>query len=488
MRNKAFVLLVVLISLKIPSVTLSSEYPSDYPCVNQLDAFGGTFTALAISPSNSNILFVGTYLSLYKSIDGGASWHKSDKGIPRFTDITALAISKSIPSTIYSGTASPQNLYKSINSGDTWTEVFAGMTDKGSVSSIAIDPNNPDIVFITLPGGASYTIKGVYKTINGGSSWQTMNSGITDYNVSPIVMDQNNSDVLYLGTGINSAPLYKSTNGGANWSVVNSGLDRAIRGIAVNPQDSNIVYANTISEVYKSFNAGVTWYPLNVSSQIPIRLISTSISIDGNNPETLFLGNSYDWYYKSPDGGSTWIKLGLGLSANDMPSSVVTGGGLSIYSVTWDKLYKSTDNGSTWNLMVNGIKEFGSVYENALQITPTNQNSIFAGSNFGGLLSSFDGGNSWQQKRTQNVQVSIKGVGVQFDPLTVFLGISSIPNIFQIFKSIDGGDTWSPSVTNSGDNIYNVRAIRYDPSNPSIMYAGADGTILKSWDYGSSGS
>ena len=85
------------------------------------------------------------------------------------------------------------------------------------ITSIAVDPGNSDVVYFTAPGDNTYTYKGVYKSINGGGSWQVMNTGITNYNVGPIVIDPNNSSVLYLGSKLNTAPLYKSTNGGANW-------------------------------------------------------------------------------------------------------------------------------------------------------------------------------------------------------------------------------------------------------------------------------
>ena len=142
-------------------------------------------------------------------------------GGPPDADVLALAIDPSTPSTLYAGT-NAGGVFKSINGASTWTAVNSGLTST-TVNALAIDPSTPATLYAGTFGG------GVFKSTNGGTSWTAANSGLTDTRVLALAIDPSTPATLYAGTF--GAGVFKSINGGTTWQPTGATLDiKKVRG------------------------------------------------------------------------------------------------------------------------------------------------------------------------------------------------------------------------------------------------------------------
>src|SRR5262249_55416704 len=136
-------------------------------------------------------------------------------------------------------------VYKSSDKGSTWIA-----SSNGSFSVLALDPNNS----FTIYGGSFY---GVYKSTDAGDSWQAT---LLQQEIRQLVVTADN--IIYAAS---RNGVYKSLNGGASWTAINSGLiDTGIYSIAVEPFNSNTVYAGTtIGGIFKTTDSGANWFAIN---------------------------------------------------------------------------------------------------------------------------------------------------------------------------------------------------------------------------------
>src|SRR6266849_3720387 len=206
---------------------------------------GGRIDAFAVVESNPNVIYVGTASGgVLKSTNGGTTWE------PMFDDQTTstigdIAVSQSDPSIVWVGTGESNNrqssswgngVYKSLDGGKTWQHV--GLDETHHIGRILISPNDPNTVYVAAAGklwGASKE-RGVYKTTDGGKTWQNVLFINEDTGVNDITMDPSSPNTLiaaayqrrrtvfgYNGSGPGSG-LYKTTDGGATWKKLEKGL------------------------------------------------------------------------------------------------------------------------------------------------------------------------------------------------------------------------------------------------------------------------
>ena len=242
------------------------------------------------APSNSLRLFVigGSFTELVSSVDGGQSWSSPH---PQF------------------------------NSGSTY------------LRQVVVDPINDQVVYVLT------TNSGVWKSINGGSTYTQATTGLPAA-LNSLVVDRANPQVLYAGgyfTG--TTGVFKSTNGGASWAATGVLPDELVYNIVLDPTDSTVVYARLNTGIYKSTNGGNTWAPLNLNSTV--FGIAGGPVFDREVPTTMFVAGISEGagFSRSVDGGLTWqsarwdVLPSLGslnaFSLNSVFPNVVFGGGLS---------------------------------------------------------------------------------------------------------------------------------------------------------------
>ena len=264
-----------------------------------------------------------------------------------------------------------------------WVSLGLEGGNKYKVTALTIDSQTPSTIYAS-------TEAGIFKSINGGTSWSTVNNGLTYRNVRGLVIDPQTSTTLYAW---GAAGVFKSTNGGGSWTAINNGLvESNICRLAIDSQTPSTIYAGTIHGVYKSVNGGTSWSAVNngLNNDFdPGRV--WALVIDPQTPTTLYAGIFGGGVFKSINGGGDWTRTGTSGEALVIdPQTPAT-----LYAGTWGGgVFKSTNGGASWRA-VNG--DFGSTYPNvsALAIDPQRPATIYAGTYESRVFKSNDGGGSW---------------------------------------------------------------------------------------------
>ena len=242
--------------------------------------------AVVVDPSNTAIVYAGTSSGVYKSTDGGALYDVKNSGL-LIPSVNSLAIDPVTPTTLYAGTLF--GIYKSTNGGDTWVEVKNGITGGSPrVLKVVVDPTNSATVYMG-------TNRGMFKTTNGGALWTVINGGALSSGFTPqitaLAIDPLNPSTLY-ASGFNGTDiLFKTTDGGANWSGSSTGLPfTLINNLAIDPVTPTTLYAATVgSAVFKSTNGGANWAQSNTGLT---NLTVNAVAVDRNNPSSVYAGTS----------------------------------------------------------------------------------------------------------------------------------------------------------------------------------------------------
>jgi photosystem II stability/assembly factor-like uncharacterized protein len=326
---------------------------------------------------------------------------------PRNSDIWYLATASS-------------GLWKTENRGDTWKPIF----DHGgsySLGCVTLDPNNPDVVW--LGTGENQALRsvsfgdGVYKSADGGKTWQNMGLRHSEH-IAKIFVDPRNSDVVYVASqGPLWAPggdrgLFKTTDGGKTWKpVLQISENTGITDMAFDPRNPDVIYAASYQRrrnvgvligggpeagIFKSVDAGASWKKL--TNGIPsVDLGRIALALSPQNPDVVYAlivaAGDESGFFRSADRGETWVRQ----SDYRVVDPQYYG---EIYPDPhhFDRLYAAdviihvTDDGgktftrAPWQIHVDN---------HAMVFDPTDPNHLLVG-NDGGLYETYDGGDNWR--------------------------------------------------------------------------------------------
>lgn len=293
---------------------------------------GGRIDDFAVVESNPNIVYVGTASGgVWKTTNNGTTWEPvfDKEGVSTIGDI---AIAPLDPGVVWVGSGEPNNrqssswgdgIYKSLDAGKTWQNM--GLAATHHIGRIVIHPKNPNIVYAAALGHlwGPNPERGVYKTSDGGKTWNQVLKINDDTGVSDIAMDPESPDTLYAaayerrrtpfgfnGGGPGSA-IYKTTDGGTTWKKLTKGLpyenggDTGRIGLDIYRKDPNIVYAIVQHEkggTYRSEDKGETWKKMGDTNPRPSYY--SQVRIDPNNDLRIWELGAQMFY--SEDGGKTF--------------------------------------------------------------------------------------------------------------------------------------------------------------------------------------
>jgi len=243
--------------------------------------------------------------------------------------------------TIYVSTMS-MGVIRSTDSGDTWLSAYTGIEGM-DIMRLSISPQNPQNLVATVwnPAGIGYFV-GIYKSIDGGSTWNISSNGLTgSNNLVYIEYDPSNSDLIYCG---GYSELYKSTDGGDNWTIL-SGFNGDVSSLLV--QSDGAILCGGWSGLKKSNDGGISWLELSGFPAGENILGIKSISSDFN---TIYitLGDAGGSIYKTTDGGISWNQVAQNIGGGNILSLVGTS---TIYVGNKRGCYKSDDGGTDWSVV-----------------------------------------------------------------------------------------------------------------------------------------
>jgi photosystem II stability/assembly factor-like uncharacterized protein len=223
-------------------------------------AIGGDGTWTAMHPTNPSIMYgAWQYLNMLRSTNGGDNW--SNVPPPDSGDQTAFVapfvLSQSDPTTLYAGRS---HVYRSNNSGSSWTAGNGGAPlDGNPILSLDMAASSPDTAYA---GTAPINTRArVFRTVNGGASWQDVTGILPDRYPADIYVDRTNAAVVYVSfLGFGSSHLYRSEDAGLSWSDIGAGLpDIPTTAVATDPDHPEIIYAGTDLGIFVSPDGGANW-------------------------------------------------------------------------------------------------------------------------------------------------------------------------------------------------------------------------------------
>jgi photosystem II stability/assembly factor-like uncharacterized protein len=500
---------------------------------------------LTMAPGDPKTLYFGSGRGVFKTTDGGASWqatsadilanetaerrqHRADEGY-----VYALVVDRRDPDIVYAGTWE-EGVFKTTDGGASWRSV--GLR---AVNTLALDPRDPETIYAGATGagagpGSIYDWSGVFKSSDGGASWQPV--GLRGTNVGMLVLDPQHPETVYAGT--DGRGVVKSTDGGESWRAAFPGTN--VQELMLDSQDPATLYARTDENgLVKTTDGGRTWRPLGLGRDAELlavhprnsaRLYATSehgiltsrdagrswratnsgptfaavsaVAIDPRNPGTAYVAIDHEGVFKRSSDGS-WRAANTGLRNRGVHELVVDPREpWNVYAGTDGGVYKSTTGGASWRRLPVPISYPETA--SALAIDPQNPDTVYAMTadesiSYGAgsakvyesrVFKSTDGGATWSPSvEVQTLEVpaapdeipvaTVSGPWVAIDPLdaeTLYAGGLGV------LKSTDGGTTWR----SAGLARTPVSALAVDPNEPATLYAGTDAGLFKSTNAGAS--
>ncbi len=298
---------------------------------------GGRVNGVTGVPGDLNTFYFGSVGGgVWKTTNAGRTWNPAFDSQP-IASIGAIAVAPSRTDVVYVGTGEADmrsqisygnGMYKSIDAGKTWTHI--GLDNTRQIGRVLVDPKNPDIVFVAALGHVygSNPDRGVYRSRDGGATWQKVLFTNDNVGAIDLVFDPRDSRVLYATLWNTRRPpwsiyapsygpgsgLYKSTDGGNTWNQLTNGLpvEGVGRiGIATAPTSPARVYAIVDAKqggLYRSDDAGATWSKFSGDQRIWGRgWYFCKVAVDPENADVVYVSNTS--LYRSIDGGKTFTPI-----------------------------------------------------------------------------------------------------------------------------------------------------------------------------------
>lgn len=517
---------------------------------NGLTSYG--VYGLSISPIHPDTVYADTTTGLNKTTDGGAHWSllpgakaAGIKGVRNAT-IRPIAIDPFDDRTIFAGTGTGK-IYKSGDAGETWRNVYS---TSGPIHSVCVSPNSSLIVvastdrtglIISHDGGstwmqlptpakasscafvtgdpnalyATFYQNGIYRSVDGGSTWRALS--VKGRMVEVVVNPKNPLDVYAIDAQGWNGKFWSSHDGGATWKAVeNVRYDRDadptnaaeeqgtmswLTNLTVSPVNPKLIFLSGNWRPSLSKDSGATWVEADRGADISVVY---DIRFNGAEP---YVGVMDEGVLKSDDEGANWTKLwplpnnGAAVGGhywrlavwNDSSSTHV----LSTCS-PWDnslhnRVVLSTDGGKTYRACMTGLPDYnprantmwGQGYMRALAQDPNNPSVLYAGIDGdpsdgnagGGIFKSTDGGVTWSRLASQPVSRRMF-FGLVVDPTdSQRIYWAACGDKGGVYRSDDGGDSWK-LVFSKENWIFNLAI-----SRTGIVYAPGY-NLWKSTDHG----
>jgi photosystem II stability/assembly factor-like uncharacterized protein len=418
-------------------------------------------STLAIDPLHPSTLYAGQDKRLFKSVDGGATWQQTGGSSPFLFDIRSLAIHPRFPATIFAATDA--GLYLSSNGGASWRLLTKGLPPAPYIAlAVGIDPTSPRRMFASILGQPS----GLFSSFDGGFSWQHVPSDLLT--IESLAIDPRSPKSLW---AIAQNGLFRSTDDGRSWTrSLQTPIFDPFLALAFPATQKNLIYAGGLTGLFRSLDGGATWSSL--SQSLPGK---TGVhSFLASSATTLIVGVDSPprdtGLYKSTDGGTSWTRSDRSLTNSYVTSLAVDAADSNtLWVASLARLFKSTDRGQIWSPIPLPPEIGDSSGSSAYRIVPSpvDPAAILLELLFGQTWRSRDGGQNWVMAGVTSVASTEV---LKADPLkaaTFWAG-----GYRGLGKSTDGGDTWTPQSLPAANAV--IFDLAFSPSFPSTVYASGE--------------
>jgi len=494
---------------------------------------GAMISRVVIDPVSPNIVYVASTFGLFKSTDRGDTWDLKLSGRSPLAAVTELVMDPSDSSTLYAGvgvpsTAPNRGIYKSTDFGETWTELDTGLpaANRGRVN-MGISRSDPQILYAAVNNPASSNFIQRLKTTDGGASWTRLpdctgsGCGQGSYNLA-VAVDPNNPDIVYQA----AVSMYRSFDGGATWNqrsgghvdyhylliddldnlyisndggvfflnssdqlfTLNNGVSitQLYPGMALHPTNPAVVQAGSQDNGSERTTGSAQWVevcggdgafqviegadgdPDNVwycsSQHLAIRKTinggqSTFSAVSGitdlaagsafiapyiidpNNSSVLIAGTRTVW--RTEDGAANWVANSPELTSGMIRSLAFapSASGTTYYAGTSaGEIWRTTNTGADWALVNGGLPSSRVVTH--IAVNPLDSNIVYAtfsGFGTGHIFRSVDAGDSWEDisSNLPNLPTPALLIDASTDPATLYVGTD-----LGVFRSLDDGGSW----------------------------------------------
>ncbi len=481
-------------------------------------------TAVMFDPINPSIAYaaIGRIFNdsdangIYKSTDGGVSWFPSNGSLPSGRNVgrIALALAPSNPNILYAGLQAPINgpaggsllgFFKSVDGGASWNRLTATPDYCNAQcwydNVIAVSPTNPNIVFV---GGSDIRINpstgrgtSIFQTLNGGATWTRISPGPSGEGLHP--------DSHAFAFSIGGGRLYVGNDGGVwstndvgsatpNWNNLNNSLSLAqfYPGISIHPSNVNSTIAGTQDNGTQRYTGGLGWENITCGD-------GGWTAIDPINPANMYAACQNIQILQSTSGGDafSWARMQVGIDTTDrvafIPPLVIDKATPSTLYFGTFRLWQTRDAAASWSAISPDLT-FGSGTVSAIAVAPTDSSRVFTVSSDGRVSTTtsalagagatwFDVTRASLSKRAPTmVQVDPHAAGTAYVTFSGYSGFVFGDNTGHVFKTVDGGGSWTDI---SGD-LPNVPAndIAVDPDNANSFYLATDVGIFRTTNGG----
>ena len=432
--------------------------------------------SIAIDPMNPEVIYAGTWHLPWKTEDGGRNWHSIRRGVVEDSDVFSLIVDPVNPSVIYASACS--GIYKSESAGELFHKIQGIPSSARRTRVLQMDPLHHEIVY-------AGTTEGLWKSVDSGATWKRMTPA--NIIVNDVLVDPRDSTRVLLAT--DRSGVLASTDGASSFTASNRGfVHRQVATVLMDRNDSSVLYAGVLNDkefggVFASHDAGQSW------TQMSEGLGGRDVFVLRQADDGSVIAGTNRGIFQLVPGAAQWQPLNVlevekgatraQRTSNGAPQvwvrtqfngrvNALQLGATKWYAATSEGLLASIDQGRTWRM------GFTQQRKDLIDITAAEKMVVAAGRHT--LLVSINDGENWLAPALANSISSVNTAAVD-DTGAIWIATRE-----GAFRSTDAGDSWQFV---GALPLSNITTLEYEAENHRMVAAGAASTsIFESFDGG----